>query len=330
MADNNKMTIIEALVKLRNDLKLWVANNLRVKLDKNLGAEAKHKILGADAEGNVTPTNITWGEPTGTVILEEQEFTPFSKLLETYGCSVNYAIADITVGETYSVIWDGVATTCTAVQDGACTSLVCDGKFSINILNNMTILTAFTDTSATHIVGIVHIGANTSMAIGDDFVVYSDGHAEVQTMGETDNSVATKQYVDNAVANGAGSPGEGGDMAKATYDTDNDGIVDNAAQLEGHPADYFATAEHAHTYESLIDAPDITQDPEDEVLYVVDGSGNIIATVGAAGLETTTVTAKAVVVDGADVQATYATKQYVDDAIAQKSQVQFITWEADD
>lgn len=28
------MTIIEALVKLRNDLKLWVANNLRVKMDK--------------------------------------------------------------------------------------------------------------------------------------------------------------------------------------------------------------------------------------------------------------------------------------------------------
>lgn len=28
------MTIIEALVQLRNDLKLWVANNLRVKADK--------------------------------------------------------------------------------------------------------------------------------------------------------------------------------------------------------------------------------------------------------------------------------------------------------
>ena len=28
------MNIIEALVRLRNDLKLWVANNLRVKMDK--------------------------------------------------------------------------------------------------------------------------------------------------------------------------------------------------------------------------------------------------------------------------------------------------------
>lgn len=30
----NPMNIIEALLQLRNDLKLWVANNLRVKMDK--------------------------------------------------------------------------------------------------------------------------------------------------------------------------------------------------------------------------------------------------------------------------------------------------------
>ena len=47
------MTIIEALVKLRNDLKLWVANNLRVKLDKNLGAEESGKYLTIDADGEI-------------------------------------------------------------------------------------------------------------------------------------------------------------------------------------------------------------------------------------------------------------------------------------
>ena len=34
MANENKMNIIEALIKLRNDLKLWVANNLNLKVDK--------------------------------------------------------------------------------------------------------------------------------------------------------------------------------------------------------------------------------------------------------------------------------------------------------
>jgi hypothetical protein len=54
MANENKMTIIDALKQLRNDIKLWVANNLRVKLDKNLGKEENaNKILATDSEGNV-------------------------------------------------------------------------------------------------------------------------------------------------------------------------------------------------------------------------------------------------------------------------------------
>lgn len=35
----------------------------------------------------------------------------------------------------------------------------------------------------------------------------------------------------------------GGDMLKSVYDTDGDGIVDNAKQLDGHGAEYFAAAE---------------------------------------------------------------------------------------
>ena len=37
-----------------------------------------------------------------------------------------------------------------------------------------------------------------------------------------------------------------GDMAKSVYDTDNNGIVDNAEKLEGHAASYFAQATHSH------------------------------------------------------------------------------------
>lgn len=46
----------------------------------------------------------------------------------------------------------------------------------------------------------------------------------------------------HAIINYVGRMG-GGDMQMATYDKDNDGIVDNTAALEGHPADYFATKE---------------------------------------------------------------------------------------
>lgn len=38
------------------------------------------------------------------------------------------------------------------------------------------------------------------------FEVYQDGHAEVQTMGKTDNSVATKEYVDSRLYIGSEPP----------------------------------------------------------------------------------------------------------------------------
>lgn len=55
------MTIIEALIQLRNDLKLWVTNNLRTKVDKEDGkglsscdftTEEKNKLSGIDTGAN--------------------------------------------------------------------------------------------------------------------------------------------------------------------------------------------------------------------------------------------------------------------------------------
>ena len=48
---------------------------------------------------------------------------------------------------------------------------------------------------------------------------------------------ATKKYVDDSV-----SAAGGGDMLKNVYDTDGDGIVDNAGMLGGQPPSYYATA----------------------------------------------------------------------------------------
>ena len=47
------MTIIQVIQKLRDDLKLWVTNNLNVKMDKNLGAEESGKILSVDENGDI-------------------------------------------------------------------------------------------------------------------------------------------------------------------------------------------------------------------------------------------------------------------------------------
>ncbi len=48
---------------------------------------------------------------------------------------------------------------------------------------------------------------------------------------------ATKKYVDDLVSDSGG-----GDMLRSVYDTDGDGIVDNAEKLAGNPASYYAMA----------------------------------------------------------------------------------------
>ncbi len=60
------------------------------------------------------------------------------------------------------------------------------------------------------------------------------------TSTDTDKPLSAAQG--KVLAEQIGNAG-GGDMTKAVYDTDNDGVVDNAKQLDGHPADYFATPE---------------------------------------------------------------------------------------
>jgi phage-related tail fiber protein len=52
------MTIIDAIKQLRNDLKLWVANNLSVKLDNNLGTDNSGKLLSVDETGEVVAATV--------------------------------------------------------------------------------------------------------------------------------------------------------------------------------------------------------------------------------------------------------------------------------
>lgn len=55
--------------------------------------------------------------------------------------------------------------------------------------------------------------------------------------------IGDKSFTINDGADGSGV----GDMLKATYDNDGNGIVDDSEKLEGHAASYFAQASHTHT-----------------------------------------------------------------------------------
>lgn len=75
----------------------------------------------------------------------------------------------------------------------------------------------------------------------------------------------------NDGADGSGS----GDMMKATYDSNGNGIVDNAEKLEGHDASYFAQATHSHAIADVNElqaALNATGDMKKSV-YDADGDG---------------------------------------------------------
>ena len=73
-----------------------------------------------------------------------------------------------------------------------------------------------------------------------------------------------------------GADGSGnGDMMKGTYDSNGNGIVDNAEKLEGHAASYFAQATHSHAIadvNGLQAALNATGDMKKSV-YDADGDG---------------------------------------------------------
>lgn len=74
---------------------------------------------------------------------------------------------------------------------------------------------------------------------------------------------------------GTFTPVGAGDMAKSVYDTDDNGIVDNAEKLEGHAASYFAQATHSHAIadvNGLQAALNATGDMKKSV-YDADGDG---------------------------------------------------------
>jgi hypothetical protein len=51
------MNILQALTRLRDDIKTWCINNLNTKLNKNLGTVEKDKILIVNANGDIVTTN---------------------------------------------------------------------------------------------------------------------------------------------------------------------------------------------------------------------------------------------------------------------------------
>ena len=99
----------------------------------------------------------------------------------------------------------------------------------------------------------------------------------------------TKAETDEAIAQRVTDIGAG-DMAKAVYDTDGDGVVDDAEKLNGQPASYYATKTEVQTAQSTADtaktdaanaqttADNVKNSLGTQVTYTLSGSSLTITT----------------------------------------------------
>ena len=140
--------------------------------------------------------------------------------------------------DTYTILFtDGASTTFTVengkgisgIEKTATTGLV--DTYTITFNDSTT--STFTVTNGNGIASVTQTGGS-----------HIAGQYDTYTITYTDGTTSTFQVYNGA--NGEGS----GDMEKRIYDTNDDGVVDNAEQLEGHGASYFATASDLATHEA--------------------------------------------------------------------------------
>jgi hypothetical protein len=174
------------------------------------GIQGPQGIQGAQGERGETGNGIASITKTGTAVLVDTYTITF-----TDGTSTTFNVQN----------GRGIATVEKTGSSGladAYTITFTDGTTQNYVVNNGNGIASVTQTGGSHIAG----------------------QYDTYTITYTDGTTSTFQVYNGA--NGEGS----GDMEKRIYDTNDDGVVDNAEQLEGHGASHFATASDLATHEA--------------------------------------------------------------------------------
>lgn len=174
------------------------------------GIQGPQGIQGVQGERGETGNGIASVTKTGTAVLADTYTITF-----TDGTSTTFNVQN----------GRGIATVEKTGSSGladAYTITFNDGTTQNYVVNNGNGVASITLTSGSHIAG----------------------QYDTYTITYTNGTTSTFQVYNGA--NGEGS----GDMEKRIYDTNDDGVVDNAEQLEGHGASHFATASDLATHEA--------------------------------------------------------------------------------
>lgn len=283
------MDILNVLKQLRDDLKTWVTNNLNA-----LNAKIDEKTIPIDDELSTTSTNPVQNKTITKAIKNIPTFSgDYNDLTNAPDISEdgsgNMTIADESGNIIFKTDAYGIHTTALSLngESAATESYVNEAVANIDIPEvdftgyaTEDYVAQSIETVKTEISESIVSESNEWKIVDEEgniiFSVDADG-AHTTNMSLEGNPVATETYVNNAVA------------SLEIPETD---LTDYYNKIETDTALANLKTEISESIMS-----------ESEEWTVVDNNGNIVATISAAGLETTTVIAQNVIVNGEEVSA---------------------------
>lgn len=272
------MNILETLIKLRDDIKLWVTNNLvalnakieanTVPIDSELKIDSTNPVQNKVVTKEINDLNNLVGEtPVAEQIASAIASQPGGKMPNiTDDESGEFNIADPNGNVIFRADAQGIHTT----------NISATGE-DFNIADELGNVIFKADKDGIHTTNINTNGEDFNIADSQGNIIFKVDPAGAHTTDITIDGVSIKGKMaewDNG--SGSGFSGDYNDLV-------------NKPEL----SDVATSGD----YNDLINAPNIQEDESGELLYV-DEDGNIIAKVDAGGIKTTKVTANDVEVDG--------------------------------
>ena len=328
------MNILDALKQLRDDIKIWVTNNLNA-----LNSKIDEKIIPIDKELSATSTNPVQNKTITNAINNIPRFSgSYNDLTDAPNISEdesgNMVIADESGNIIFKADADGLHTTAVSLNGEAAASekYVDEAIANIPKVDFTGYATENYVTSAVNSVkdelseSIIAEAEDWKVVDGDGNIIFSvdaeGAHATELTLnGE---AAATEAYVNSAIANIEFPTTDLTGYATETYvDNKVADLVNSAPEalntlgelavaLENHEDAYDALLETVGSKATHTDLENLKEElsesitAEAEDWKVVDGNGNIIFSVDNTGAHTTNLT-----LNGEEA----ATKTYVDEAI---------------
>ena len=278
------MNILQILQHLRDDLKTWVTNNINA-----LNAKIDEKTIPIDSELNVNSTNPVQNKAIASEIDDIN-----SRVGDTP--VANQISSAIAKQPHFSGDYNDLTNAPNIAEDDSGNMVIAD-EYG-NIIFNA-------DAAGIH---TTSLSLNGEAAATEKYVNNAIANIIIPEVDFT--SYATETYVDGKVADLVNS-------APEALDT----LGELAIALKNHEDAYDALLETVGSKATKIDLENLQNEMSESIvsesneLHVVDEDGNIVATIDASGISTTTVTAQNIIVNSEEIPTESQVKALINESL---------------